>query len=233
MPGFFFREHYFILLLPAAGLGIALIAATLEKESESWFPKTFGRLLATTILFLLVGTYVFTERDYLFSMTPQEVSRARYGVNPFVEAVEIAAYINEHTTVDDRIAVIGSEPEIYFYANRKSATGYIYTYPLMEPHVYARRMQDEMIREIETARPKYLVVVFVQGSWLVGQSSDRMILDWIYRYWNACYTTVGAGERLTDGRSVLLWDEDAVGYQPRTRNRFHVLKRINTKSCKA
>jgi len=233
IPGFFFREHYFILLLPAAGLGIALLAATIEKEFESWLPKTFGRLLASTIFLLLVGTYVVTERHYLFSITPQELSRARYGVNPFVEAVEIAAYINEHTSVDDRIAVIGSEPEIYFYANRKSATGYIYTYPLMEPHVYARRMQNEMIREIETARPKYLVVVFVQASWLVRKGSDRTILDWIYRYWNTCYTTVGTGERLTDGSSILLWDEDAVGYQPRTRNRFHVLKRSDTGPCKA
>jgi len=46
---------------------------------------------------------------------------------------------------------IGSEPEIYFYAQRHSATGYIYTYALMEEHKYAHAMPEEMEREIEQA----------------------------------------------------------------------------------
>ena len=50
------------------------------------------------------------------------------------------------------MAVLGSEPEIYFLARRHSATGYIYTYGLMEAQPFARRMQDEMIREIGDQR---------------------------------------------------------------------------------
>ena len=68
---------------------------------------------------------------------------------PFLSLFRIADYLREHTTPDDTIAVLGSEPEIYFYSHRHSATGYIYTYPLMEPQKYARQMQEEMIREIE------------------------------------------------------------------------------------
>jgi hypothetical protein len=40
-------------------------------------------------------------------------------------------YIRDHTQSDDRIAVLGSEPEAYFYARRRAATKYIYTYPLL------------------------------------------------------------------------------------------------------
>ena len=73
----------------------------------------------------------------------------------------IAQYIKNHTTPSDRIAVFGSEPQIYFYAQRPSVTGYIYTYGLMEDHQFSLSMQKEMITEIENAKPAYIVFVNV------------------------------------------------------------------------
>ena len=75
-----------------------------------------------------------------------------------------------------------TEPEIYFYADRHSATGYIYTYRLMEPQRFAGQMQREMMREIEAARPKYLVFVVVPTSWLRWRNSETEIFDWFDRY---------------------------------------------------
>jgi len=87
--------------------------------------------------------------------------------------------------------VLGSEPQIYFYAQRRCATGYIYTYSLMEPQPYARQMQQEMIREIETARPKFLVLIVVSKSWLAGPDSDQTIFRWADSYCDANYDEVG------------------------------------------
>ena len=53
-----------------------------------------------------------------------------------------------------RIAVIGSEPQIYFYAHRRSASGFIYVYDLVQLHRYAGPFQREMIGEIERAQPR-------------------------------------------------------------------------------
>jgi len=75
--------------------------------------------------------------------------RSIYYPNPFPEMICIADFVRQHTKPDDQIAVLGSEPEIYFYADRRSATGYIYTYALMEPHKYASQMQREMMRARE------------------------------------------------------------------------------------
>jgi hypothetical protein len=105
-----------------------------------------------------------------------------YGANPFSEAVRVAQYLREHSDPTDPIAILGSEPEIYFYANRHSATGYIYTYGLMEPQRFAGQMQREMMREIEAARPKYVVIVAVAMSWLRSPNSETAIFDWIDRY---------------------------------------------------
>ena len=75
-----------------------------------------------------------------------------------------------------------AEPEIYFYADRHCATGYIYTYGLMEPQRFAGQMQRELMREIEAARPKYLVLVAVRTSWLRRPNSDTEIVKWMHRY---------------------------------------------------
>jgi hypothetical protein len=87
--------------------------------------------------------------------------------------------------------VLGSEPQIYFYSDRHSATGYIYTYGLMEPQKFASQMQQEMIREIERARPKFLVSVVMSDSWLQRPESERLIFTWANEYAAQNYTVAG------------------------------------------
>jgi hypothetical protein len=130
-------------------------------------------------------------KKLFFEFSPAQVSRMVYAKSAFPEAVRIADYLREHTTVDDTIAVLGSEPEIYFYSHRHSATGYIYTYPLMEPHKYARQMQEEMISEIERANPKFLVSVVMNDSWLQRPGSDPLIFSWANEYTAKNYVPAG------------------------------------------
>ena len=72
------------------------------------------------------------ERDFFFELPLGQANVLINGTNPFPESVKIGDYIREHSNPDDKIAVLGSEPQIYFYSKRLSATGYIYTYGLME-----------------------------------------------------------------------------------------------------
>jgi hypothetical protein len=86
------------------------------------------------------------------------------------------------TAEGDKIAVLGSEPQIYFYSNRHSATGYIYVYGLLEDQKYVFKMQKEMAEEIEKANPKYLFFVNIPTSWLVNVRSERYIFNWFEEY---------------------------------------------------
>lgn len=190
-PGFFFRAHYFLLLLPAvatlAGLGVG---------SLTRLPIGFIRGPARTQAALAVATVclagsLFQSRAYLLEMSPTAVSRATYGLNAFPESIPIADYIRQRTVDDDRIAVLGSEPQICFYARRRSATGYVYTYEMMRPHEYARTMQEEMAREIEQARPKFLLYVRIEDSWSREKDSANFIFDWFDAYWPERYDKVG------------------------------------------
>jgi 4-amino-4-deoxy-L-arabinose transferase-like glycosyltransferase len=188
-PGFYFRPHYFIFLLPALAL---LVGASFAAATE--FLQAAKSKLTPAVILLFAGCLawpIWSEADFFFERPLPVANRMINGTNPFPESIKIGQYVREHSSPGDSVAVLGSEPQIYFYSRRHSATGYIYTYGLMEAQPYAHQMQEEMIREIETARPKFVVLVVINTSWLIGRDSDQTIFRWADRYCEANYKQVG------------------------------------------
>ena len=188
-PGFYFRPHYFILVLPAVFL-LAGVAVTAALDTIRFGAQNF-RFVVLLLFGFALAWPMWAEADFFFERPLAEANRMVNGTNPFPESIKIGEYIRAQSSVSDTIAVLGSEPQIYFYSRRHSATGYIYTYGLMEPQPYAHQMQQEMMREIETAHPKFLVMVVVNKSWLAGRDSDQSILRWADAYCDANYEEVG------------------------------------------
>jgi len=230
-PGFYFREHYFILLLPAIALLVGITAVSMRRLLSRSFSPAASLNVTVAVFAGLAVLFVVRERGYLFSMTPRELIRSRYGTNPFVEAIEIGRYIKEHTNERDRIMVVGSEPEIYFYADRVSASGYIYTYALMEPQPYAARMQEEMIREINAAHPKFLVIVDAYTSWLARPESSRKIIEWAKQYVRECYELVGVADVISQHETRLAWDGAAREYRPTSHDVVYTYRRMSEAPC--
>jgi hypothetical protein len=203
-----------------AGVGLSS-AGLLFQDKSAQFTQ-----FIPVFLFVAAITYsLYNERDSFFTFTPQEVSRAIYGANPFPEALQIASYIKNNTNPDDQVAVLGSEPEIYFYADRLASTGHIYMYGLMENQPYAGRMQTQMISEIEAAHPKYVVVVNVATSWMVQKSSIRSVLYWGERYVTNLYDLVGMIDIIDPVSTRYIWGDKAVGYTPVSETFITVFKR--------
>jgi len=215
VPGFFFRPHYFIVLMPVAGLLVGVAATAAGRTLARWLGATGARLAATGLFIALAGAYISHDARYLFSMTHTELVRALYGTNPFLESPEIGRYLNAHTGPDDRIVVLGSEPQLFFYSDRKSATGYIYTYPMMENQPYAARMQEEFRREVEAARPKYLVFVGMPLSWGTSPQSNTGVLTWANEFTARCYELAGIADIDPAGDATISWDAEARTYRPR------------------
>ncbi len=223
-PGLYFRGHYFILMLPAVALLVGLaISSAKQYLQRARRPQVFATL--TFVAALCVS--LMQQRSFLFEMTPLEVCRALYSANPFPESQKIAKYIRDHTAEGDRIAVIGSEPEIYFSSGRHSATGYIYTYGLMEEQKYASQMQKEMIGEIEAARPAYMVMVDVDMSWLMRPNSDRTILSWSDQFVAKHYALDGIVDILSEQQTYYRWGDEARNYQPRSFYNLKIFKRVS------
>ena len=208
-PGFYFRKHYFLLMLPSLALLAGCAVSGLRRlwnESHrpsqlgDWPVWGYGLMIAVTIL---------VNRDIWFVQTPTQVSRAIYGADPFPEAQLVASYIRANSPPSAPLAVLGSEPELYFLSRRHSVTGYIYTYGMMEPQPFARRMQEEMIHDIETTQPGFIIFVDAPMSWFRQPDSDLRILNW----WNSYqtnYTLVAISDVISQTETINVWGADVV-----------------------
>jgi hypothetical protein len=215
-PGLVFREHYFVLLLPA----IALAAGAAVADGALGF-----RLAAWALFAAAQAWPVWQQRAYLFNMAPSAISRAMYGPNPFPEAVQVADFIRSHSAERATVAVLGSEPEIPFYARRRSATGYIYTYELMKPLAISDSLQGDMIGEIEAAKPEFIVLVGSPMSWLQQPGSPRTIFIWSEDYLNRHYAIEGSVEIGRAGTEYR-WGGDAVRFRRMTPSWIEVFRRL-------
>lgn len=192
-PGLYFRPHYFILLLPAIAIwtGIA-VAAAHEKCRTSprlaWLPLT---------IFLVAFAFsVHGHRAVYFRLAPlavyqKELESQGPGCADGCPQDEAAGdYIRAHSSETDELAVLGSEPAIYFYAQRRSATGYIYMFPLTEKQPFAPTMQQDMLNHLARSRPKFLVYVDDGYSWQTdkGPPRDQAFLDRVRQFVRTAYT---------------------------------------------
>jgi hypothetical protein len=223
IPGFYFRPHYFLLWMPALSL---LVGASFESL-VSYF--SFSRLkisIPVGVLTLALAAPIWIQKEFFFTLPLKEATRTVYGMNPFWDSLETAKYIRDHSQKDDKVAILGSEPQIYFYAQRKSATRYIYVYPLMESHPFARDMQTEMIKGIEKNQPKFVVVVNLLGSWVSPRPDlSPLLKDWAEDYLSKEYEISGVVDNLSPEGSISKWGEEAKGYHARSRYNFLIYKR--------
>jgi hypothetical protein len=213
---FYFRSHYFLLALPA----LTLLAGCAVSGTRRLWDKKNGDSKAgnwpVLIYALIVASVVFANHDIWFVQTPPQISRTIYQADPFPEAEVVAGYISANSRPDARVAVIGSEPEIYFLSRRHSATSYIYTYGLLEPQRFAHQMQEEMIGQIEAASPQFVVFVSDEMSW--GQyvndpDLDKTIFNWWDQY-RTNYTLVGIADVLSPTNTIYAFGTNQIARYP-------------------
>lgn len=230
-PAFYFFNSYFILFLPAVSLLIGISIRTMTNYIGSKLPVLRSLPMILFLTILLFG--LFEYRGFFFELTPIEARRSMYECLPFIESIEIAKYIESHSTKEDKIAVLGSEPEIYFYANRRSATGYLYTYELMRDQELSLQMQEQMIEELEKAKPEYLVYVNNIISWVhpyARQSPHMNIVRWAEENMEKNYYQVGIIDILSENHTEYRWDNEALNFSPRSKYFILVFKRKDGKA---
>ncbi len=213
LPGYYFHHHYFILLLPAASI---CVGGAFEA-----LPRLFSRhVRAGTValaLFIALATWgVWAQKGFYFTFSHDEYLAFRYRNNPFREAVAMADHIRTITGENDRILVLGSEAEIYYYAKRVAASGYLFVHGMVSNQPRNLDMQRELIAEAENSRPEVMVLCGVQYSWLKQPGTPDVVLRWFERY-SSGFDIVGVVDMLPGG-SVYRWGADAAHYVPRADN---------------
>ncbi|HEY1660803.1 MAG TPA: glycosyltransferase family 39 protein [Verrucomicrobiae bacterium] len=229
-PGFYFRAHYFLTAMPGLALLSAAAVLSLGEALKSSRAVLLAKCLPLCLTAFIIAELVADNYQAWFEQTPGQISRELYDINPFPESVPIAEYLRAHTSTNDTIGVLGSEPQLFFLSGRRSASGYLYFYPLMEPQPFAPQMRKGFMQEMEGARPKYVVFVNMVSSWeqmiLPNDSSlsSNSIPGWWHSY-STNYMVTGAVDIFTNKPSQYFWDADLRGHSSFTNDDVLIYRR--------
>jgi len=171
---FQFYPHYFIQVLPPVALSASIAGAALSSA----FKARFGSFARYTSLAGLAAAGVllpiFLNLQF-FRMKPEELLWTVFPGNPFAESPAIGEYLSGRTSPSDRIFIFGSEPQILFYAKRRSASRYLVMYPLNLAKDALER-QRSVVHELERNRPRYIVFVDIPMSHLLQTGKSPLFL---------------------------------------------------------
>lgn len=214
MPGFFFRPHYYVMLLPI----VSLCAGTGIYFLKNRFYHQLASLFMVAILpFLALSTY------YNYTTSHVNILRKEYEIAPFAEAKKIGEFVAMHSKPDDRVLVFGSEPQIYFHANRRAACGFLYFWPFVENQSLNVQMQELAIQQIDSLQPS--VIVFTQRvSWDVVDHSPKQLFYWIEEY-KKNYNKIGLIDIFPTKATVYSWEEDQHSLNPEGKYYLEVYAR--------
>lgn len=207
-PGFYFRNHYFLMAMPGLALLAAALILTVARTLKNSGSARWSIWLPACVAGLILGNLFAINGAIWFEKSPLAATCALYGASPFPEAAPLADYLEKNTSPTDTLAILGSEPEIFFLSHRHSASGYLYLYSLTEPQPLAPQMRQEFTHQIEAARPKYVIFENIFSAWysvILPQSFQAAaeIQDWWGNY-STNYTLAGAVKIFPDKPSEFI-----------------------------
>ena len=95
----------------------------------------------------------------------------------------------------------------------------------LKGHPFALKMQKEMILEVETAKPEYLVFVDVPISWLKKPHSNPLVFNWITSCLTESYERTVIIDIVSNTNTVYLWEEKSKNYMSQSNCNLLVFKR--------
>jgi len=201
--------HYYLLLAPffalVATAAIQDIFAALEKNVRVDL-RFMRNAFVGAVAFLL-----FLPVLQLVRLTPDELTEWLYDSrNPFVESPEVAGKTAALTKPDDYIYVAGSEPQILYYAKRRSSSRFIISYPLMLDTPMAARYQEQAIQELKQHPPAVVVFARSNLSWSRQRTSPEVLLPYVATMLRQQFRLVGGFVR-SDQKTG--WVEPLTGEQ--------------------
>ena len=169
-----------LTLIVSAGLGVI--------ASQAFFKDVSKKIL---LVVLILGFMLWGVRGQ-FSLAPNELGLWIYGnLNPFNEAILVADKVKSITSDFDTVFIAGSEPEILYYAKRKSPTRFVITYPLIINSPLRLSYQKEVVTDLTKQMPKAIVVSQRQYSGAWNESAPRVFIDFLTTYLANNYQLVG------------------------------------------
>jgi hypothetical protein len=161
LPGWYYRPHYYQYIIPALALLMAYAWSWLRTLSEEHHAKPiYASLLMVGLL-----TSVYIQKDYFFIDSSTKVIDKMYYSEKFNQMREIGRVLKKNKNPNDTMGFMGYDPQVVFYADMVSASGYMYNFPMVENQPYSMEMAEQYKKEILKAKPKWFFDSFHWNNW--------------------------------------------------------------------
>jgi len=162
--------HWTLSLLPLAlGVGSFLFELNSSTIARRFSAFTLLSIAYSLIVFNLVVR--FYQDQWLVSasyLTGQQTLQEFYNSQAIGDEIEVANYIHDRTAPDDLIWVWGNHSIIYYWADRRAPTRFIFNSPLMAvigPNDFQSRWKTEVLDALRQRPPTYLVITYFDRTW--------------------------------------------------------------------
>jgi len=156
-PGMPYRHYFLPLALPLV-LGLAMLA------QECLGPGTRVRRAAFGLALLLPWLGPLANGLSLLRIGEDAPPVFVRFLRPLDRAGVVADAIAARTEPGEPILIVGSEPQIYYLANRPAATRLIHLYTTTGPYSFAPSLRLEFVRDLREKRPRWVLLVNVASS---------------------------------------------------------------------
>ena len=150
-----FMKHYYIICVPALAVmvSVAIVNIGTLLEGKAWF----GRRHSTAVLLtLFMAVMIVPTSDRLFA-TPGEALYELYNDHSFEASPAIARELSRITSPNDMVFIDGSQPEVLYYAERKSATRFVILYPAILKTRYTEQYDKDIVADLKAHPPEAIV----------------------------------------------------------------------------
>lgn len=217
--GWYYRPHYWQLMFPA----VALVVAYTLSQKESW--QFFNYTLAKNrILALIFVSTLIAQPGYFFVDVGELVSRKMYPYDYLTDIQRFGEFLEQNIPSDERLGQFSCEPQVWFYANKAGASGFMYNYPLIENQPYAAEMTNTYIRETENTNPKWFL--YCKFSKIDdNKKTIKQLDDWFENY---AKNYEVKGVLYSNGKRRADWQWDVTAIDTLKEQLMVVYKRKNT-----
>jgi Dolichyl-phosphate-mannose-protein mannosyltransferase len=173
-----FYYHYYVALFPALALLVPLAVAWLAANWRS-LPVRF---VALPVLVVLAGSALWASGDIYLRSSADGRHIAKYDDPNYPtresQSDELADWVEANTRPGDKIYNIGFHSELYFLADRRSPTRYMFDHPLMVDSTYV----GDAIAELEADPPVLVLDTTYAEHWIDAEGrrlaeSDRPLSE--------------------------------------------------------
>jgi hypothetical protein len=213
--GFYFYLHYFIMLIPAVAIIVAMALNTMAADLRTRMFGSAAAFIPGAVVALWAALTIAWLFNVWFVWSPDELVARRYLGNPFVQTRRIASYLSTNCPPNARIAVLQSEPEIFVYTHHRSSTGFIYAYDLTAPSPVRFELEKQFKEDLVASDPDYIVFVAAPFAWTPQDHAGLALADWCYAFAqsNATRIAVADGMLPDTDQTIYKWDRDALDYK--------------------